>query len=161
MAMAKCLITSKISSLSSDPPIASPSCYSSISSLTTSLQNPNEPESILNLSLRVSHDELSKLSSSLRTLASTSRSPALPDCKDQIDDALSRLNDSLSAMDVSPDDKALTDAKINDIQTLISAAMTDQETCLDGLEETEPAALGEMRGKMQRSREYTSNIEQF
>ncbi|KAI9128685.1 hypothetical protein K1719_000168 [Acacia pycnantha] len=67
------------------------SCYSSISSLTTSLQNPNDPESILKLSPR------------------------------------------------------------------ISAAMTDQETCLDGLEETEPAALGEMKGKMQRSREYTSN----
>ncbi|KAI9114259.1 hypothetical protein K1719_014909 [Acacia pycnantha] len=59
-----------------------PPRYSSISSLTTSLQNPNDPESILKLSLRVSHDELCKLSSSLRTLASTSRSPALPDCKD-------------------------------------------------------------------------------
>ncbi|KAI9108378.1 hypothetical protein K1719_020569 [Acacia pycnantha] len=67
------------------------SCYSSISSLTTSLQNPNDHESIFKLSPR------------------------------------------------------------------ISAAMTDQETCLDGLEETEPAALGEMKGKMQRSREYTSN----
>ncbi|KAK4257181.1 hypothetical protein QN277_006803 [Acacia crassicarpa] len=133
------------------------SCYSSISSLTTPLQNPNDPESILKLSLRVSHDELSKLSSSLRILASTSNSSALPDCKDQIDDALSRLNDSLSAMDVSPGDKALTDVKINDIQTWISAAMTDQETCLDGLEETESAALREMKGKMQRSREYTSN----
>ncbi|KAI9102292.1 hypothetical protein K1719_023494 [Acacia pycnantha] len=67
------------------------SCYSSISSLTSSLQNPNDPESILKLSPR------------------------------------------------------------------ISAAMTDLEMCLDGLEETEPAALGEMKGKMQRSREYTSN----
>ncbi|XP_054794860.1 pectinesterase 3-like [Prosopis cineraria] len=133
------------------------SCCSSISSLTASLQNPNDPESILKLSLRVSHDELSNLSSSLRSLASTSYALALSDCKDQIDDALSRLNDSVLAMDVAPGDKALTDAKINDIQTWISAALTDQETCLDGLEETESAELGEVKGKMQRSREYTSN----
>ncbi|XP_028753646.1 pectinesterase 3-like [Neltuma alba] len=133
------------------------SCYSSISPLTTSLQNPNDPESILKLSLRASHNELSKLSSSLRTLASTSNAAAITDCKDHIDDALSRLNDSLLAMNVSPGDKALTDAKISDIQTWISAAVTDQETCLDGLEETESAAQGEMKQKMQRSREYTSN----
>lgn len=83
--------------------------------------------------------------------------PALPDCKDQIDDALSRLNDSLSAMEVAPGEKALTDAKISDIQTWISAVVTDQETCVDGLEEMKSPALGEVKGKMQRSREYTSN----
>ena len=74
-----------------------------------------------------------------------------------MDDALSRLSDSLSAMEVVPGDKMLTDAKINDVQTWISAAVTDQETCLDGLEEMESTAIGEVKSKMQRSREYTSN----
>lgn len=60
-------------------------------------------------------------------------------------------------MEVVPGDKALTDAKINDIQTWISAAVTDQEACLDGLEEMGSAAIGEVKGKMQRSREYISN----
>ncbi|KAF7806179.1 pectinesterase 1 [Senna tora] len=120
------------------------SCFSSISS---SFQNPSDPESILKLSIQVALNELSNLSSSLRTLASTSNGPALADCKDQIDDA----------MEAAPGGKVLTDSKISDIQTWISAASTDQETCVDGLEEMESSVTGEVKKKMLRSKEYISN----
>lgn len=87
-----------------------------------------------------------------------SKEAALRDCQGQIEDALSQLNDSVSAMEVvGPGEKMLTEAKIRDIQTWISGAMTDQETCLDGLEEMESTVLGEVKKKMQRSKEYISN----
>ncbi|KAI9071797.1 hypothetical protein K1719_046243 [Acacia pycnantha] len=106
------------------------SCYSSISSLTTSLQKPNDPESILKLSLRVSTTNSLSFRPP-RTLASTSsvtRSPRL------------RLQMQRSAT----------------YEAWIGAAMTDQKrVCMDW-RRREPA-VGEMKGKMQRSREYTSN----
>ncbi|XP_027339035.1 pectinesterase 3 [Abrus precatorius] len=111
--------------------------------------NATDPEAILALSLRASLHALSTLASSLGT-----KGHALADCKDLMDDALSRLNDSLSTMAAPP----LTEAKIADVQTLVSASMTDQQTCLDGLEEVgDVAALAYMKKSMQRCSEYTSN----
>ncbi|XP_061351775.1 pectinesterase 3-like [Gastrolobium bilobum] len=132
------------------------SCFSAISSST---QNPTDPEAILRLSLRVTVDELSKVASSLRAMASNSKGSALVDCKDQMDDALSRLNDSLSAMAADGGCcGSLTDAKISDIQTWVSAAVTDQQTCLDGLEEMGlVGAVVEVKSMMKSSTEYTSN----
>ena len=48
---------------------------------------------------------------------------------------------------------------IGDLQMSISAAMTDQETCFDGLEETGSTTLDEVKTKMKKSQEYTSNGE--
>lgn len=74
-----------------------------------------------------------------------------------MDDALSRLNDSLSAMEAAPGGIALTDSKISDLQTWVSAAVTDQQTCLDGLEEMGSADAGKVKSMTKRSSEYTSN----
>ncbi|KAG2679223.1 hypothetical protein I3760_11G041200 [Carya illinoinensis] len=133
------------------------SCFSSISSLNL---NPNlmspepaDPEAIFKLSLRVSIAELSNFKPTI----SNSNEVALGDCRSLIEDAMGRLNDSLVAMDVGPGEKVLTEAKIGDLKTWISAAMTDQETCLDGLEEMESTALQAVKTKMQKAREYTSN----
>lgn len=60
-------------------------------------------------------------------------------------------------MEAAHGEKALTKVKINNIQTWVSAAMTDQETCLDGLEEMGSAILDEVRAKLQRSKELMSN----
>lgn len=78
---------------------------------------------------------------------------AIRDCRDQVEDALSRLNDSVSATG----EEALTEAKVKDIQTWISSAVTDQETCLDGLEEMGSAVFDQVKKKMKRSMEFTSN----
>ncbi|KAK3195848.1 hypothetical protein Dsin_027158 [Dipteronia sinensis] len=43
-------------------------------------------------------------------------------------------------------EKMLTESKVNDIQTWISAAMINQETCLDGLEEMGSTAVDEVKG---------------
>ncbi|KAH7529120.1 hypothetical protein FEM48_Zijuj05G0150600 [Ziziphus jujuba var. spinosa] len=131
------------------------SCFSSISSLN----NPPEsdPEAIFKLSLRVSIAELTKVSSSLKAM-NQQKETALSDCQGQIEGALSQLNDSVSAMEVvGPGEKMLTEGKIRDIQTWISAAVTDQDTCLDGLEEMGSTFVDEVKKMMQKSKEYTSN----
>lgn len=51
----------------------------------------------------------------------------------------------------------MTESKVNDMKTWISAAMTDQETCLDGLEEMQSAFKDEMKTAMEKSRELMSN----
>lgn len=83
--------------------------------------------------------------------------PALKDCRDLLDEGLSRLNESASLMEVSQGEKVLTEKKISDIQTWVSGAMTDQETCMDGLEEMESTTMIEVKSKLKKSREYMSN----
>lgn len=128
------------------------SCFTSISSLNHSPKP--DPESIFKLSLQVSISELSHLSWVLKTMNSDA---AIRDCRDQVEDALSRLNDSVSATELGPGEEALTEAKVKDIQTWISSAVTDQETCLDGLEEMGSAVFDQVKKKMKRSMEFTSN----
>lgn len=79
------------------------------------------------------------------------------DCKALLEDALSRINDSASATEAGPGEKVLTEVKISNIQTWIGAAITDQETCLDGLEEMGAAVLDEVRAKLQMSKELMSS----
>ncbi|XP_057448602.1 pectinesterase 3 [Lotus japonicus] len=130
---------------------------SCIAAVSSSNDHPTDPQSILTLSLRASVDELASVASSLGVKASSSNGQGVADCKDQVDDALSRLNDSLSAMAVVPGGVTLTDAKISDIQTWVSAAVTDQQTCLDGLEEVGSVVVEEVKNMMKKSSEYVSN----
>jgi len=110
--------------------------------------NTTDPQTILVFSLRASLHALQNLSSSL----GATKGGALADCKEVLDDALSRLNDSLSAA------AALNYKAVGDVQTWVSAAVTDQQTCLDGLEEVgDVAGLEKMKKVMKSSHEYVSN----
>ncbi|KAL3609939.1 hypothetical protein D5086_000959 [Populus alba] len=130
------------------------SCFTSISSLNISTKP--DPEVIFKLSLQVSIAELKNLSSLLSSFNDVNSQAALKDCVSQFDDSLSKLNDSLSAMEVGPGEKMLNLEKVNDIQTWISAAMTDQDTCIDGLEEMGSKFLDEIKAKIERSKEFLS-----
>ncbi|KAE9587460.1 hypothetical protein Lal_00031853 [Lupinus albus] len=131
------------------------SCFSSIISSSSFSQNhTTDPLAILNISLRVAFNEVTALASSLVAM-NDGHAPAVDDCKDQIDDAVSRLGDSVSAM--SSGGNVLSDGEISDIQTWVSAAVTDQETCRDGLEEMRSVDGEEVKKMMQKSSEYISN----
>lgn len=129
------------------------SCFAALSSslnISSTTTKP-DPEVILKLSLQVSVSHFSNITSSIRGLHGNHPEVALRDCIDQLRDALSRLNDSVSEMNA-----ALTDRTVNDIQTWISAAMTDEETCLDGLEEMGSAVADEVKTMMKKSKELLS-----
>ncbi|KAE8662653.1 Ribosomal protein S4 [Hibiscus syriacus] len=126
------------------------SCFAALSPLNAS-KSP-DPEAFLHLSLRVSITHLSNLSSSFSSLNDLHSQPALKDCLTLFDDAINRLNDSVSAMK-----SQLTMEKISDIQTWISSAMTDQDTCNDGLEETGWTAGEEIKSQARTFKESLSN----
>ncbi|CAI9283928.1 unnamed protein product [Lactuca saligna] len=137
------------------------SCFTDVSTIDSG--NFFDPEVIFNLTLRLAINELTNISSLPKTLISKSHDlrtgSALRDCATLFDDALSQLSRSVEAMRVGPvgGEKLLTEEKVADMKTWISAAMTDQETCVDGLEEMGSTAVDEVKSRMQRSNEYMSN----
>ncbi|KAL7601958.1 hypothetical protein Lser_V15G25379 [Lactuca serriola] len=135
------------------------SCYSSISELDKS--NTTDPEDLLKLSLQVVFNSLSGLSSLPESLMNATSDDtakeALKVCKVVLDDALDYLSDSISSMDVKSGDKLLSLNKIDDLKTWLSTALTNQDTCLDALEEMNSTFLVDVKSKMQNSTEYASN----
>lgn len=141
------------------------SCFSSISSIAPS--NTTVPELLFKLSLKVAIDELSSLSHYPTKLKAETNDirlkSALQVCETMFDDALDRLNDSATSLEVGEGEKLLSDSKISDLKTWLSTAITDQETCLDSLDELNATkhfnatVVEEMKAAMQNSTEYASN----
>ena len=141
------------------------SCFSAISSLPDS--NTTDPELLFKLSLRVAIDELSKLSSFPSKLRANAEhdarlQKAIDVCGNIFGDALDRLNDSISALGSSGGaGKIISPASVSDVETWISAALTDQDTCLDALGELNSTAasgaLREIETAMRNSTEFASN----
>ncbi|KAL8097972.1 pectinesterase 1-like [Apium graveolens] len=136
------------------------SCFSSISSLKN-LPPQLSPQLVFTLSLKISLSELKNVSVFPKTLISKSNEAntvsALRDCASLFDDAVSQLNNSVASVADGSDKEVLTEAEIADVNSWISAAMTDQETCFDGLEEMESSVLDEVKSKVQMSKECMSN----
>nr|GFA07751.1 putative pectinesterase/pectinesterase inhibitor 26 [Tanacetum cinerariifolium] len=129
----------------------------------TSLDSKNmyyDPELIFNLTLSRALTELVNISSLPKTLISKSTDlragSALRDCVNLFDDAVSQLSQSIESMKIVGD-KILDEEKVGDIKTWISGAMSDQETCTDGLEEMGSSDLEEVKMKMRLSSEFMSD----
>lgn len=141
------------------------SCFSSISSIASS--NATDPEILFKLSLKVAIDELSGLSQYSKKLQAETNNTqvkhALDVCGTVFDDALDRLNDSATSLEVGEGESLLSDSKIDDLKTWLSTVITDQETCLDALEELNTTKkfnatlFEELKAAMQNSSEYASN----
>lgn len=141
------------------------SCYSSISSIDAS--NVTDPELLFKLSLRVAIGELSKLleyPSKLKEKTNDKQvKEALTVCEVVFDDALDWLNESYSAMEVGKEDKLLSSSKMDDLRTWLSASITDQEACLDALQELNSThyenstLLKDIQSAMKNSTEFLSN----
>ncbi|KAI6700320.1 hypothetical protein NL676_014644 [Syzygium grande] len=74
-----------------------------------------------------------------------------------LQDAVDHLNDLVSLMTVSQGQKFPSPSRISDMRTWLSTAITDQETCLDALEEANSTCLGNVKLAMRNSTEFTSN----
>ncbi|XP_057719081.1 pectinesterase 3-like [Arachis stenosperma] len=139
------------------------SCMSSISSLPD-YSNTTDPHLLFSLSLRVAINELSNLSHYPFKLRSSIKEPrlqkAIDVCATVLADAVANFNDSVSTLDAAG--KLPSTTKISDIKTWVSAAITNQDTCLDALEEVNNstaanAALEDMKTTMKNSTEFSSN----
>ncbi|CAN0902886.1 Pectinesterase 3 [Linum grandiflorum] len=73
---------------------------------------------------------VNKLLSTTKDISPRARS-ALQDCVETMDESLDELHVALADLDEYPNKKSIT-KHADDLKTLLSAAMTNQETCLDG-----------------------------
>ncbi|KAF8081848.1 hypothetical protein N665_0862s0012 [Sinapis alba] len=143
------------------------SCFYSISKLPAS--NTTDPEILFKLSLKVIVDELDGISDLPEKLSKETKDEriksALRVCGEMIEDALDRLNDTVSVVDDDGSKKILNSSMVEDLNTWLSATVTDHETCFDSLDElaqnkTEYAnstITQNLKSAMSRSTEFTSN----
>lgn len=135
------------------------SCYDSISELNTS--NSTDPEELFKLSLRVVFNSLSDVSLLPQSLMNSTSEQKVKDalevCKEVLNDAVDYLSDSISSMDVKSGEKLLSVTKIDDLKTWVSTVLTNQETCLDALEEMNATFVEDTQSKMKNPTEYASN----
>lgn len=141
------------------------SCFSSIQSLDNSSNSTSDPEQLFKLSLHVALNELSAIASFPQILISkinnVNVSAALSVCQTVMEDAIDHLDESISALDVSSGEKLISTAKIGDLKTWLSSTLTNQETCLDAIQEVNStvsdSVLKEVNSIMKNSTEFTSN----
>ncbi|CAH9092552.1 unnamed protein product [Cuscuta europaea] len=135
------------------------SCFVSMSPFA-SPPKPN-PEHFLNVSLWVAINELVNLTSLPKSLISKVNDrggqSALQDCESLFNNALSQLNESAALINAGRGEIVLTPMEIGNLRTWISAAMTDEDTCTDGLEEMQSTVTDTVKAMVQRSNEYMSN----
>lgn len=129
-----------------------------LDALSSSSLKESDPESILELSLRLASERVSALSVSFRSIDDMPEEPAVKDCAKLYADAGSQLNETLS--EIVAEKKGggnwMTEKVVGDVKTWISAAMTDGETCSDGLEEMGTVVGNEIKREMVRVNQMMS-----
>ncbi|XP_047332499.1 pectinesterase 3 [Impatiens glandulifera] len=140
------------------------SCFKSISNLSITPTQKFDPEIIYSLSLKAAIEELVNLTSFPNTLihkynrTEPKTVSALNDCVELFADGLSQLRNSEEAMKGNNGTAiAMTELAMENMKTWTSAAMTDLDTCIDGLEEMESTVVDEVKMRVQKSKEYMSN----
>ncbi|KAI4340830.1 hypothetical protein MLD38_025633 [Melastoma candidum] len=108
-------------------------CYNSLSSHASIIQT--SPKLLASTALGVTLDSARSVSAMMTTLSrgkgmTPKESGAMKDCVDQLADAVDSIKRSIDEMShVMGSNFALT---MNDVQTWVSAALTDETTCSDG-----------------------------
>ncbi|XP_058108752.1 pectinesterase-like [Magnolia sinica] len=112
-------------------------CYASIASepgLAASLASQKDViEASINLTLRAVEQtffKIEKLISSRRGLSRREKT-ALHDCLEDIDQTIDELKEAYEDLKVYPSKKSLSE-QADDLKSLLSAAMTNQDSCIDG-----------------------------
>ncbi|KAH6754734.1 Plant invertase/pectin methylesterase inhibitor superfamily protein [Perilla frutescens var. hirtella] len=108
-------------------------CYSSLSSHASAIQQ--NPKLLANAALTVSLDTAVSTSADMVKLSHTAgmtprEISAMRDCVEELSDSVEQIRKSMAEMkQVKGSNFALM---INDVQTWVSAALTDEDTCMDG-----------------------------
>ncbi|KAF8392671.1 hypothetical protein HHK36_023020 [Tetracentron sinense] len=130
-----------------------------VQSLSSASGNTTDPKELIKMAFKVAMNNITgavKQSAVLQELEKDPRaSQALENCRELMDYAINDLQTSfekLGEFDISKFDELLADLKI-----WLSAAITYQETCLDGFENTTGNAGESMRKALKTSGELTRN----
>ncbi|KAK1261523.1 hypothetical protein QJS04_geneDACA020473 [Acorus gramineus] len=125
-------------------------CFQSLSVYANKIQT--NPVQLAHTALSISLNSTAKASASISTLSRRPMRPreaaAMRDCVETFGDAVEELRGSLAEMGRlrGPD----FGFRLSNIQTWVSAAITDQSTCMDGFDEGGAAAKGAVKEAVRR-----------
>ncbi|KAF5731082.1 invertase/pectin methylesterase inhibitor family protein [Tripterygium wilfordii] len=111
-------------------------CYKSLSSYASAIKS--NPQNLwgaaLNLTLQVARNTSALVTSVLKTKGlSGAEVSAVKDCVDEIGDSIDELKQTLKALGRIGGPKA--EYEMANMRTWVSAAITDEDTCIEGLDE--------------------------
>ncbi|XWS34464.1 hypothetical protein CRYUN_Cryun21dG0040700 [Craigia yunnanensis] len=139
-------------------------CYTSLSGYSNAIQQ--DPASLARIAIGVSLSKARHLAAYVSNLsreadygADPRASAALHDCFSNMDDAVEEIRGSLKQMRqvVGPGSESFR-FQMGNVQTWMSAALTDEETCTDGFEDVaEGAVKTEVCEKAGKVKKLTSN----
>lgn len=113
-------------------------CFSSLSSYSSSINS--SPMLLAHTALSVSIDGARSASTAMKSMSAAAaggqrmsprEAEAMSDCVENVGDSINELRDSLSEMRDLRGGKEMG-YRINSIQTWVSAALTDEDSCMDG-----------------------------
>lgn len=129
------------------------------SSLSAAAGNTSDPKELIRTGFRVAVDQLKAAIKNSSTVQELAKDPmanqALQNCQELMEYAIDDLETSfnkLGAFDVSK-----LDDYVEDLKVWLGGAVTYEETCLDGFENTTGEAGERMRAILKTSQELTSN----
>ncbi|XP_009606552.1 pectinesterase/pectinesterase inhibitor U1 [Nicotiana tomentosiformis] len=112
-------------------------CYSTIASVSDFSKKVTSQKDVIELSLNITCKAVQHNFFTVEKLIKTRKGltprekVALHDCLETIDETLDELHTAIDDLELYPNKKSLKD-HADDLKTLISSAITNQETCLDG-----------------------------
>ncbi|OAY53279.1 pectinesterase [Manihot esculenta] len=111
-------------------------CFSAVASVRGATSNLASQKDVIEVSLNLTTTAVEHNYFTVKKLLATRKltkreKTALHDCLETIDETLDELHKALVDLKEYPSKKSLTQ-HADDLKTLMSAAMTNQETCLDG-----------------------------
>ncbi|XP_004297461.1 PREDICTED: 21 kDa protein [Fragaria vesca subsp. vesca] len=117
-------------------------CYSSLSPFTNNVQSnlTRLAKAAIAVSLRSSRHTMILLTS-LSAQADPKVAGALRDCFSNFGDAFEEIRESLDQMKTLGSGTGSVRFQLSNVQTWISAALTDAETCTDGFEDVEDGPI--------------------
>jgi len=128
-------------------------------SLTSAAGNTSDPKELIKAAFNVAIDHISaaiKNSSTLKELAKDSRTnQALSNCDELLNYAIDDLKESFDR--IGPFEYGKLDEYVDDLKIWLSGAITYEQTCLDGFENTTGEAGERMKAMLRSSQELTSN----
>ncbi|XP_039121966.1 21 kDa protein-like [Dioscorea cayenensis subsp. rotundata] len=136
-------------------------CFSSLSAYAPTIQT--SPKQLAEAALSVSLDNTRSTSAMIRSMSkgrgtSSREKEAMSDCMETLEDSVEELKQSLQAMgELRGKDVKL---HMNDIQTWVSAALTDENTCMNGFTNNEikdEGAENKVRSQVVKVAQLTSN----
>ncbi|PRQ41119.1 putative pectinesterase [Rosa chinensis] len=138
-------------------------CYSSLSRYANAVQS--NPSQLAKVAIGVSLSNAKRMAAFVSNLSRHAdygsdhrATAALHDCFSNFDDAVDQIRDSLRQMKSLGSAPGSVRFQMSNVQTWMSAALTDQDTCTDGFQDVPDGSVkSDVVNKVEKVKKVTSN----